>query len=270
MSFNGSGTFLINSAGNPIVTATVISSSWANALASDLAAGLSNVICKDGQSTITANIPFGGFKATGLAVATATGDALSFGRAASITALTVTGLTGLVKANGVSAATVAVAGTDYIAPGTATNFTAKQSFTGTTTNVAMVVTNAAEVETISATAATGTIAYYLSTQSILYFTSSAAANWTINLTFASTPVTLDTVMSVGQSMTCTHKVTQGVTPKFNNVVQVDGTTSGVTTIWTGGAPSAGSASGVDVYSYNIVKTGSAAFTVFASVTQYKA
>ena len=38
--------------------------------------GLSNVICKDGQSTITANIPFSGFKATGLGAPTVAGDAL--------------------------------------------------------------------------------------------------------------------------------------------------------------------------------------------------
>jgi len=31
----------------------------------DIATGLSNVICKDGQTTITANIPFSGFKITG-------------------------------------------------------------------------------------------------------------------------------------------------------------------------------------------------------------
>ena len=58
MSFNGSGTFLINSVGNPTVTGTTISSTWANALTADLATGLTNAICKDGQSTTTGTIPF--------------------------------------------------------------------------------------------------------------------------------------------------------------------------------------------------------------------
>lgn len=58
MAFNGSGTFLINSVGNPVVTGTTISSTWANALTADLATGLTNTICKDGQSTTTGTIPF--------------------------------------------------------------------------------------------------------------------------------------------------------------------------------------------------------------------
>lgn len=269
MSFNGSGTFNINSAGQPVVTGTVISSTAFNALTADLAAGLTNTLTKDGQSTPTANIPFGGFKVTGVGLATLTGDALSFGRAATVASLIITPLTGLLKGNGASVLTVATAGTDYAAPGTASTWTAKQTFAGTTTNAALKVTNAIEVVTISATAATGAINYYLSTQSILYFTSNAAANWTVNLTFASTPTTLDSVMAVGDSMTCVFKVKQGGSAFFNNVVQVDGTTSGVTTVWQGGAPSAGNINGIDVYSYEIEKTGSAAFTVFATATQFK-
>jgi hypothetical protein len=65
-------------------------------------------------------------------------------------------------------------------------------------------------------------------------------------------------------------VTQGSTAYFNNVVQVDGTAVGVTTRWIGGAPTAGNASGIDSYRYLIIKTGSATFTVLASVVQFKA
>ena len=42
-----------------------------------IATGLSNVICKDGQTTITANIPFNNRKITGLGDATAAADALN-------------------------------------------------------------------------------------------------------------------------------------------------------------------------------------------------
>jgi hypothetical protein len=65
-------------------------------------------------------------------------------------------------------------------------------------------------------------------------------------------------------------VTQGATAYYNSAVQLDGTTSGVTTRWLGGAPTAGNASGIDSYRYLIIKTGDAAFTVLASVTQFKA
>jgi hypothetical protein len=58
MSYNGSGTFQINTSGQPVVTGTVISSSAFNALTADLATGLSTAITKDGQTTTTARIPF--------------------------------------------------------------------------------------------------------------------------------------------------------------------------------------------------------------------
>ena len=58
MSYNGSGTFQINSSGQPVVTGTVISSTAFNALTADLATGLSTAITKDGQTTTTALIPF--------------------------------------------------------------------------------------------------------------------------------------------------------------------------------------------------------------------
>lgn len=79
MSFNGTGTFNINTSGQPVVTGTTISSTVFNALTADLANGLTNTITKDGQSTPTNNIKMGGFKLTGLGQATVSGDAMSYG-----------------------------------------------------------------------------------------------------------------------------------------------------------------------------------------------
>ena len=172
---------------------------------------------------------------------------------------------------GTGAATAANARTNLVVPGTGTDnvYTGKQTFTGSTTAVGTKFVNALEKITVSATAATGTIAYYATTQSVLYYTSNASANWTINLTGASTPVTLDTLMATGESLTVVHMVTNGSTAYYNNVVQVDGTTSGVTTKWLDGlAPTSGSASAIDSYTYTVVKTASATFTVFASKVTY--
>ena len=58
MSYNGSGTFVINSTGQPVVSGTVISSTAFNALTADLGTGLSTALTKDGQTTATARIPF--------------------------------------------------------------------------------------------------------------------------------------------------------------------------------------------------------------------
>ena len=58
MSYNGSGTFNINTTGQPVVAGTVISSSAFNSLTNDLAIGLTTAITKDGQTTTTARITF--------------------------------------------------------------------------------------------------------------------------------------------------------------------------------------------------------------------
>ena len=151
----------------------------------------------------------------------------------------------------------------------AQTFTATQTFSGTSSATAIVLNDAAEVATVSATAATGTINYDITTQAVLYYTSNASANWTVNFR-GSSGTSLNTLMSTGQSMTVAFLVTQGSTAYYNSAVQVDGTTSGVTTRWLGGAPTAGNASGIDSYRYLIIKTGSATFTVLASNTQFKA
>ena len=158
---------------------------------------------------------------------------------------------------------------DVASLSTAQTFTGTQTFSGTSSAQAIVLSDAAEVATISATAATGTINYDITTQSVLYYTSNASANWTVNFR-ASSGTSLDTLMSTGRSTTAAFLVTQGSTAYYNSAIQVDGTTSGVTTRWLGGAPTAGNASGIDSYRYAIFKTGSATFTVLASVTQFKA
>jgi hypothetical protein len=176
-----------------------------------------------------------------------------------------TSVTGVLKGNG-TAISAGTAGTDYVAPGTATTFTATQTFSGSSSAQAIVLNDAAEVATVSATAATGTINYDITTQSVLYFTTSASGNWTVNFR-ASSGTSLDTLMSTGQSMTVAFLVTQGGTAYYNSAVQVDG--SSVTPKYQGGtAYTAGNANSIDVYMYTIIKTGSAAFTVFTSQTKF--
>jgi len=175
-------------------------------------------------------------------------------------------LTGVLKGNGTSAFTAATAGTDYVAPGTATTFTALQTFAGTSSNASHKATNMLEVTTVSATAATGTINFDTTTQSVLYYTTNASANFTVNFR-GSSGTTLNTVMSTGESLSATFLVTNGSTAYYNSVVQVDGST--VTPKWQGGtAPTSGNASSIDSYTYVIIKTGSAAFTVLAAQTKF--
>jgi hypothetical protein len=180
-----------------------------------------------------------------------------------------TGVTGTLPiANGGTGQTT-LAAANIAVINVANTFTATQTFSGSSSTLGMILNDVAEVATISATAATGTINYDVTTQSVLYYTSNASANWTVNFR-ASSGTSLNTAMTTGQSVTAAFLVTQGSTAYYNSVVQVDGTGTGVTTRWLGGAPTAGNASGIDSYRYLIIKTGSATFTVLASNTQFKA
>ena len=101
---------------------------------------------------------------------------------------------------------------------------------------------------------------------MLNYTSDAAANWTLNIRGDGSN-SLDSIMDTGESITIAHIVKNGSTPYYNNAVTIDG--SSITPEYQGGAaPSAGNASSLDVYSYTIIKTGSATFTALASQSQF--
>jgi hypothetical protein len=160
--------------------------------------------------------------------------------------------------NGTTALTL---GTDQSA-----TFANKVTITGTTSALGLVVTNMVEATTVSATSATGTITYDVTTQSILYYTVNAAANWTMNFR-ASSGTSLDTAMATGQTITVVFLATNGPTAYYNSAVQIDG--SSVTPKYQGGtAWTSGNASSIDAYTYTIIKTGSATFTVLASQTKF--
>jgi hypothetical protein len=148
----------------------------------------------------------------------------------------------------------------------AQTFTAKQTFSGSSSVASMKTSNIAEVDTIAATAATGVIDYDVATQSVLFYTTDASGNWTVNFR-GSSGTSLDALMATGESISVTFLVTQGATAYYNSAVTVDG--SSVTPKWQGGtAPTSGNASSVDCYTYVIQKTGAATYVVLASQTQF--
>ena len=92
--FNGSGTFVISAVGLPYAAGTVINQTVANQLNTDLAAGLSACITKDGQTTVTADIPMNSHKLTGLGGATASTDAVNMSQLQSGASLLLSGVSG--------------------------------------------------------------------------------------------------------------------------------------------------------------------------------
>ena len=141
----------------------------------------------------------------------------------------------------------------------AQSWTAKQTF-GTTVKFDEVL----ERITITGSAPTGTFDWL--TQGVQYFTSDATASWTQNFR-GDGSTTLNSLMATGEIVTVTVLATQGATPYYPSAHQVDG--SSVTPKWLGGtAPSAGDASAINVYTYSIIKTADATFTVLASKSKY--
>ena len=77
MSRNGSGVYSLP-AGNPVVTNTTISSTWANNTLADMSTALTGSIAADGQTTITGNLQMNSNKLTGLSVGTVNGDSVEY------------------------------------------------------------------------------------------------------------------------------------------------------------------------------------------------
>lgn len=148
----------------------------------------------------------------------------------------------------------------------ANTWTATQTFNGSSSTFGVVLLDAAETVNVVGSAPSATTNFYVQSGSVQYYTSNAANNWTLNIAFSS-GTSMNTALATGQSVTFTLVTTQGSTAYYNNAVTIDGTS--VTPKWIGGAPTAGNASGLDVYRYAIVKTASATYTVLASLTQYK-
>jgi hypothetical protein len=137
---------------------------------------------------------------------------------------------------------------------------------GTSSIAGLKIADVLETATVSATAATGTINYDVTTQAVLYYTSNASGNWTVNFR-GSSGTSLNTLMATGESATVAFLVTQGATAYYNSAVTIDG--NSVTPKYQGGtAWTSGNASSIDAYTYTIVKTGNAAFTVFAAQTKF--
>ena len=97
------------------------------------------------------------------------------------------------------------------------------------------------------------------------FTTTETATSTPNIRVDSS-TSLDSSMSTGESVTVVL-ISAAAAAGYSAQLTIDG--SAVTESWLGGsAPSTGGSSGYDVYTYNIIKTGSATFVVLANVVNF--
>ena len=77
MSRNGTGVYSLP-AGNPVVTNTTISSTWANTTLTDIATALTGSLASDGQTPATGNLDMNSNKIVNLTAGTTTGDAVNY------------------------------------------------------------------------------------------------------------------------------------------------------------------------------------------------
>jgi hypothetical protein len=178
--------------------------------------------------------------------------------------------TSILITSGVISANISVDNTSLLINsgviGVRPTFTGKQTFQGSTTAIGIKLISAIEGIVVSSIATTGTIDYDLTTQAMLYHTSNSAGNWTLNFRGNSTN-SLDSLLSVGESITAVFLATNGATPRYNTSVTID--SSVVVPKWQNGVtPTTGNTSSTDIYSYVLVKTAAATFSCFASVTKF--
>lgn len=157
-------------------------------------------------------------------------------------------------------------GTTLLSDGNTLTFTQTQTFAGNTGALAFACNNIGEVVTISASAPAATQNYDITTQSVLYSTANAANNWTINFRANSTN-TLNSIMSIGQAITCVYITTHGATAYYQTALTIDGTS--FTPKWAGGSvPIGGIVSSLNIYTFTLIKTASATWTVLANLQKF--
>jgi len=183
VSYNGSGTFNINSSGQPVVTGTVIASTPFNALTADLGTGLSTAITKDGQTTTTARIPF----AAGI-------------NSSLVTDATNTATGSIITAGGVGVAKALFVGTTANIAGTTTFGVTGAAFPGSTSGTATIVAPAvAGTPTITLPIVTGTLATLAGTETLTNKTLTAPVISSITNTGTLTLPTTTGTLSLGLS-----------------------------------------------------------------------
>jgi hypothetical protein len=132
MSRNGTGTYNLP-AGNPVVTGTVIASTWANSTLTDIASALTGSVAADGQTPMVGDLDMNTNKITNLEPGTVAGNAIEYDQfvAATTTAVNITG--GTINGTSIGETTRSSGKFTTLAANGATTLTSTLAVTGATT-----------------------------------------------------------------------------------------------------------------------------------------
>jgi hypothetical protein len=187
----------------------------------------------------------------------------------------------IVKDGGITASKLSTGGPTWTSGGALTATSIQNSPIGSSTPASGAFTSLSASSTSSfyeiiekagaiGTALGGTVNFNFLDRAINYYTADSTSNWTLNVR-GDASTTLDSLMSTGVvSRDCVSIVvmaTNGSTAYYQSAMTIDG--NAVTPKWAGGtAPTAGNANSVDIYTFTIIKTASATFSVFATQTKF--
>jgi hypothetical protein len=255
--FNGSTAITVTAAAGTLTGATLASGVTASSLTS---VGTLASLAVTGNVTAGGKLGFtgaGSFGGSGYEIAKDGADFLAFsGGSAGTRFINASTATEWIRINSV--------GQVFI---NATSGTGLLTIAASATYPALKVPNIVEPANIVGSAPASTTNFYMNLGAVQYYTSNTANNWTLNFAFSSTPTSLNTAMAIGDSMSCTLIVTNSTTAYYPSAFTIDGTS--VTPKWQGGtAPASGNISSVDSYTFVIIKTASATYTVLASQTKF--
>jgi hypothetical protein len=224
-------------------------------------------ICTAGGGSPTWLIIVPGSNTTGQTLIN-TGSGIQWGTYSDATKLSVGGgtMTGLLVLSGNPVVALGAAPKQYVDAETA-RAEAAEALLVPLNNVNLVLKSPIETGTIVAAAPAATTTLYASTNgTVNTYTTATANNFVINLA-ATSGITLNTLMAIGQSVTFSMDVINGATAYYCTAINIDGTAQ--TVLWQGGtAPSAGHTNTTDSYVVQVMKTAASTYIVKASQTYF--
>lgn len=229
----------------------------------NFATAFNQVLLRNGVAPMTGDLKLGGGKITGIGSGTVAATALQFN--ADISTGVYLPAAGVLGFSAASVERGRFTNTGFSVTGKVGINTAMPRTPLDMNGGLMSIRGVFEDIIVAATALSGTLNVDVLTSVAYMFTLNASANFTFNVRGDGTN-SLDSLMATGQMVTFAVEVPQGATPYYCTAITIGGAAP-ASIKWTYGAPTAGNASGIDVYLVRVIKTGDATFAVRASLSQ---